>query len=98
MPAPASPSPARTVITIVMDVLVAVVVVLVVHLVVRFFGVLATPAWGAGLVKLTSLAVLPFGIGAIETPYAGVFDVNAAATCIVLLAVEWVLGLVRRSA
>lgn len=89
-------STARTIVTVVMDVLVAVVVALVVHLIVSFFGVLADAAWGAGVLRLTRLAVVPMGFEAIPTPYGGVFDVNAAGTSLVLLVVEWVLGLVRR--
>ena len=97
MSATKSSSAARTAVTVIMDLLVAVVVVLVAHLVVRFFGAFSGPAWGKGLVKLTGLAVIPMGFEAIPTPYGGVFDSNAAGTSLVLLAVEWVLGLVRRT-
>lgn len=97
MSATKSSSAARTAVTVVMDVLVAVVVVLVVHLVVRFFGAFSGADWGRGLVRLTGLAVIPMGLEAMPTPYGGVFDSNAAGTSLALLAVEWVLGLVRRT-
>lgn len=97
MPAAKAASTTRTIITVVMDLLVAVVVVLVVHLVVRFFGVLSGAEWGEGLVRLTGLAVIPFGFEPMATPYGGVFDSNAAATSLAMLGIEWVLGLVRRT-
>ena len=97
MPSAKSGSAARKVVTIVMDLLVAAVVVLVVHLVVSFFGTLSGASWGAGVLKLTRLAVVPMGFEAIATPYGGVFDVNAAITSLALMAGEWVLGLVRRT-
>lgn len=87
----------RTLVTVVMDIIVAVVVAIVAHLVVSFFGQLASAPWGSGLLKLTRLAVVPMGFPAIPTPYGGVFDVNAAATSLALLVIEWVLGLVRRT-
>ena len=98
MSAKSAASPARRFITVVMDVLFAVAVVLVVHLVVTFFGALSSQEWGKGVLGLTRLAVIPFGIEAVKTPYGGAFDINAAATVLALLAAEWVLGLVRRSA
>jgi putative copper export protein len=91
-------SAARTVVTLVMDVLVAVVVVSLAHLVAGFFGSVASSQWGKGLLGVSGLFVLPLGIAPIPTPYAGVFDVNAAATVMALLGVEWMLGLVRRNA
>jgi hypothetical protein len=42
--------------------------------------------------------VLPLGIDGVRTPYAGVFKVDAAATIMLLLVAEWLLGLVRRNA
>ena len=91
-------SGAHTLLTIVMDVLVAVAVMALAHLVVGFFGSAANSGWGAGVLRVTGLFVIPLGIAPIHTPYAGVFEVDAAATILVLLAAEWVLGLVRRSA
>lgn len=93
-----SASPAYTIITIVMDILVAAAVVLVVHLVVSFFGAASSHQLGKGVLGLTRLAVLPLGIADVKTPYGGVFDLNATATVLLLLAAEWVLGLVRRTA
>jgi hypothetical protein len=91
-------SAVRTIITIVMDLLVAVAVMALAHLVVSFFGIASSTAWGKGLLGITGLFVLPAGIAPIATPYAGVFDVNSAATVLALLGVEWLLGLVRRNA
>jgi len=90
-------SAARTGVTVLMDLLVAVAVVSLAHLVIRFFGAFATASWGASLVRLTRYAVLPLGISDIATPYAGAFDGNAAVTVLVLLGIEWALGLVRRN-
>ena len=91
-------SAARTLITVLMDILVLVAVIGLAHLVVSFFGQLSHTGWGSGLLQLTRYAVLPLGLGPIETPYGGVFDVNAAATIVALLGVEWLLGAVRRTA
>jgi hypothetical protein len=97
MPASKTSSTGRVLVTVVMDILIAVVVALVVHLIVYFFGTLSGNAWGAGLLKLTRLAVIPMGFKAVPTPYGGVFDINAAGTMFLLLALEWVLGVVRRT-
>lgn len=91
-------SAARTAITLLMDVLVAVAVMGLAHLVVAFFGSVSSSVWGKGLLGITGLFVLPLGIAPMPTPYAGIFDVNAAATVVALLGAEWVLGLVRRNA
>lgn len=80
-----------------MDVLVAVVAVLVVHLVVGFFGTFAGAEWGAGVLALTRVIVVPLGFERMPTPYGGVFDVNAAVMGLALIVGEWVLGLVRRT-
>lgn len=92
-----SGSTARKAVTIVMDVLVAVVAVLVVHLIVSFFGALSGAGWGAGVLRLTRVFVVPMGFEPMPTPHGGVFDVNAATGSLVLIALEWVLGLVRRT-
>ena len=93
----ASRSPAQFTITLIMDALVVVAVICVVHLVIAFFGQLAALAWGSGVLKLTVMVVIPLGVQAIKTPYAGVLDFNSAITCLILLAIEWALGLIRRS-
>jgi hypothetical protein len=92
------PSGARTVVTLVMDVLVAVAVMALAHLVFGFFGTAAASSWGKGILGVTGMFVLPFGIEPVRTPYAGLFEVDAAATIVILLAAEWLLGLVRRNA
>jgi len=98
MVAKGSGSAARTIVTLLMDVLVAVAVMAVAHLVVAFFGSMSGSEWGKGLLGITRLFVLPLGITPVPTPYGGIFDVNAAATVMGLLGVEWALGLVRRNA
>ena len=90
-------SPARTAVTLLMDVLVAVAVGALCHLVVRFFGVMSSAAWGRSLLSLTRYVVVPLRLATIATPYAGQFDPNAAVTVVGLLGVEWALGLVRRN-
>lgn len=91
------PSPGHIAVTVLMDVLVAVAVASLVHLVIVFFGVTSSASWGKSLLSLTRYVVLPLGIAPIGTPYSGEFDGNAAVTVLVLLGVEWVLGLVRRN-
>jgi hypothetical protein len=91
-------SGARTLVTLVMDVLVAVAVMVLTHLVFAFFGTVAASSWGKGILGITGMFVLPLGIDGVRTPYAGVFKVDAAATIMVLLVAEWLLGLVRRNA
>jgi hypothetical protein len=88
-------SPARTVVTIVMDVLIACAIALTIRLGVEFFGQLAAQSWGKAVIAFTDLLVIPFGFHAIKTPYGGVFDVNAAITIGVLLLAEWVLSGIR---
>lgn len=87
----------RTFVTVVMDILVIVAVILVVHMVIVFFGQLAGQPWAKTIVDVTGKITLPLGMAGIRTPYGGVFDVNAAATVLVLLGIEWVLGSVRRT-
>jgi uncharacterized protein YggT (Ycf19 family) len=88
-------SPARTIITIVMDILIACAVVLTLRLGVRFFGQLAAQSWGKAIVAFTSPLLIPLGVHAIKTPYGGVFDVNAAIMICLLLLVEWILSGIR---
>lgn len=88
---------ARTAVTLLMDVLVVVAVAALAHVVISFFGVMSSASWGNSLLRLTRYVVLPLGIKAIATPYAGLFDGNAAVTVLVLLGAEWALGLVRRN-
>jgi hypothetical protein len=96
-PSPKS-SPARIIVTLLMDLVVVIAVVGLAHLVISFFDTTAGTAWGKGLLGLTRLVVVPLGIPPVPTPYGGIFDVNATATVLGLLGVEWVLGLVRRNA
>jgi len=85
----------RTVILVIMDLIVVLAVLLTARIVVEFFGVLASQGWAEALVSLTE-PLAGFGIGSeVKTPYGGVFDVPATIVVIVLLAVEWLLGVVR---
>lgn len=93
-----SSTPVRTVLTVIMDVLVAVAIALTIRLVVQFFGALAAQGWGEAILALTDPLVLPLGVEAIKTPYGGVFDVDAALTVVLILVVEWVLSIVRSRA
>lgn len=90
-----SSRPARTLITVVMDILVVVAVVLTAALVVVFFRQLAVQPWGRSLVALTRPLIIPFGVSPIKTPYGGIFSVNLALTIVVLLVLEWVLSGIR---
>lgn len=87
----------RQLLTIVMDVFVIAAVVVVLRVVVQFFGVLASAEWGKGVVSATHFLVVPFGIRPIVTPYGGIFDITAALTVLVLLGIEWALGMARQA-
>jgi hypothetical protein len=90
-------APVRTVITLLMDVLIGVAIVLVAHMVIVFFGQIAAQPWAKSVVDLTRRIVAPLGVAGIKTPYGGIFDVDAAGTIFIVLGIEWVLGVVRRS-
>ncbi len=85
----------RTLLTVIMNVLIVVAIALTARLVVLFFGQLASLEWSKALVSVTDLMVIPFGIEQIKTPYGGAFDANAALTILLVLALEWVLSLMR---
>ncbi len=87
--------PLRTILTIVMDILVVVAIAETVRLVVLFFGQLSSQRWGEVIVALTDPITISFGVEAIKTPYGGIFDVNAALTIVVVLALEFLLSRVR---
>ncbi len=93
-----SSKPARTIITFFMNVLIAVAIVLTARLVVEFFGQLAAQQWGKALVVLSSPLLFPFGLEGIKTPYGGVFNVNAGAMIVLVLATEWLLSGIRTRA
>jgi hypothetical protein len=90
--------PARTFILIVMDIIFVIAVLDVVRLVVEFFAALAGQEWAKSFLRMTRVLVLPIGVKNIATPYGGVFDISVAVTILLLLAVEWGLGIARRSA
>jgi hypothetical protein len=89
--------PVRSLLTVLMDLLVIVAAVLVLRSIVVFFGVLASQAWGKAVASLTTYLVLPLRLQPISTPYGGTFGLAAAVTVLVLLAVEWALGIARRA-
>ena len=91
-------NPARTLLTIIMDILVVIAVALTIRLVVLFFGQLSAQGWAEAVVALTDPFVIPFGIEPIKTPYGGVFDAEAGITVVVLLVLEWVLSVIRSRA
>lgn len=91
-------NPARTLLTIIMDILVVIAVALTIRLVVLFFGQLASQGWAEAVVALTDPLVIPLGIEPIKTPYGGVFDAEAGITVVVLLVLEWVLSVIRSRA
>lgn len=90
--------PVRTFLLVIMDIVFALAVVLVLRLVVEFFGALSAQAWARTLLRITAPAVIRFGVKGVTTPYGGAFDVGVALTVLVLLGVEWALGVARRSA
>ena len=95
--APQGASPARTLLTVVMDVLVAISLIALTGLVFGFFGQLMAQPWGRQVFTLASRAVINFGFKGIATPYGGTFSIDAVASILLYMAVEWVLGMVRRS-
>jgi hypothetical protein len=95
--APEGASPQRTLLTIVMDVLIAAALIALTGLVFGFFGQLQAPAWGREIHALAARAVIPFGFKAIATPYGGSFSLDAVGSIILYVVAEWVLGMVRGS-
>lgn len=86
---------ARTVITILMDLLVVLAVLITVAVVVAFFGALTAQTWGEAIVKIADLVTLPLGVVAYKTPYGGVLNVDGALTVGLLLLAEWGLSVMR---
>jgi hypothetical protein len=83
-------------VTVVAGLLVLVELLVLTHLVVLFFGPAATHSWGQAVSGLASHFVVPIGIGPLRTPYAGVFDLDAGATVLLVLFAGWVVGTFRR--
>jgi len=84
-------------VTLLMDALVLAAVVVLARIVLLFFGHVAAMPLSRTVAGLASRAVIPFGLAPMPTPYAGVFDLNAAATVVAVLAVEWLVGMLRRA-
>ena len=87
----------RMLVTFVMDALVIAAVVVLARIVLLFFGHVAALPLSRIVADLAGRAVVPFGFGSVPTPYAGVFDLNAAATVVAMLAIEWLIGVLRRA-
>lgn len=88
-------NPARTVITIAMDVLVALSIALVFRVIVQFFGQLGNSDWGQVVLAFTKPITIPFGIDYVKTGYGGVLDMDAVLSIIVYMLAEWALSIVR---
>lgn len=85
----------RTFITVVMNVLVVVAILLTVRVVVRYFGVMGSTGWGEAAVVASDPLLVNAGIEDVRSPYSGVFDANATISILVILAIEWLLSVVR---
>jgi hypothetical protein len=94
--APDGARPVRTILTIVMDLLIAVALIALTGLVFGFFGQLTAQPWGREIHTLAARAVIPFGIAPIATPYGGTFSLDAMVSILVYVAAEWVVSLGRR--
>ena len=85
----------RQLITAAMDVLIVIAVVLTAGIVIGYFGTLAGSRIGTAYLNATNFLVLPIGFPEVRSLYGGVFDVNAVATVIICLCLEWVLSIWR---
>lgn len=94
---PKGASPVRTVLTVLMDLLIVAAIVGLAALIIAFFGqLMAQPGMRQGY-SLAVKVVLPFGIKSIPTPYGGIFDLDAVASIVLYVVLEWIVGMVRRS-
>ena len=91
-------SPGRTILTIVMDVLIACAIAVTLRLGVEFFGQAAAQDWGKAIVAFTDPLVISFGFPEIKTPYGGIFEVDATVMVGIYLIIEWVLSGIRNRA
>ena len=87
---------ARILTTLVMDVLVVVAFVVLASVVIEFFGQLGGIPLARLVGDVSRHLVMPIGLESWRTPYGGSFDVDAAATVVLVLVAEWVVGSVRR--
>lgn len=86
---------ARTLLTVVVDILIVVAVALAIRQFIVFSGQIAHQGWAQAYNTLTSWLVIPFGFPDVKTPYGGVFDVDNALTVVLALVAEWGLSAVR---
>lgn len=87
-----SSKPARTIVSLAMNVFVFLALLATARLVIEFFGQLAAQGWGKAVISLSDPLILAFGVAPIKTPYGGFFDVAAAFMVIIFLGAEWVLS------
>jgi hypothetical protein len=83
---------ARTVLTVVVDILIVLAIALACRQFIVFSSRIAHQSWAQAFDALTSRFVIPFGVADIKTPYGGVFDVDNALTVLILVGAEWVLS------
>jgi hypothetical protein len=81
---------------IVTGILGAVMLLLLTRLVFEFFGELHRSVFYLRLHSVSGRLVVPLGLPSFDTPYRGVFDTATAATLVLLLFVEYLLGDLRR--
>ena len=84
---------ARTLLTVAIDALVVIAIALAIRQVIVFSGAVSHQSWAAAYAALVSHLVIPFGFPNIKTPYGGTFDVDNAATIILVVAAEWGLSI-----
>lgn len=94
---PKGASPVRTMLTVLMDLLIVAAVVGLAALIIAFFGQLMAQPVMRQVYSLAVKVVLPFGLKPIVTPYGGVFSLDAVASIVLYVALEWIVGMVRRS-
>jgi hypothetical protein len=88
----------RLLLTVVMNVLLIAAGLLLARIVIAFFGRFDAIQWASRFMDLTAPMVPALKLGSMPSPYAGIYDFNAGAALVGVLAVEWLLALVRRFA
>lgn len=86
----------KLLLTVVMNLLLFVAALLLARIVIEFFGRVGAYPLAVRFMELTSPLVPSLDLGSIATPYRGVFDYDAGATLVGVLAAEWVAALLRR--
>jgi hypothetical protein len=86
----------RLALTILMNLLLVASGLLLARIVIAFFARVGSAPWAASFMDLTAPYVPALGFHAIGTPYRGVFDFNAAASLVSVMAAEWAVTFLRR--